>query len=169
MRDMKTVLVAALTADGFIGRDASHLADWTGGADKKLFVRVTKEAGIIVMGSRTFATIGRALPNRRNIVYTSRPEKITAEGVETTSEPPAELIKRLKTEGATGLAICGGASIYNLFMAAGVVDDLYLTIAPKLFGTGVPLFGETLDTNLQLLETERLDDNTVLLHYRVIR
>ena len=166
---MKTVIVAAITADGFIGRTADHLADWTGKADKKLFVAVTKEAGVMVMGSRTFATIGRALPGRRTIVYTSRPETITAEGVETTSETPAELVGRLEREGANGVAVVGGASIYNQFIAAGVVNELYLTVAPLLFGTGVPLFGtEELNIQLELLESTKLDDNTVLLHYEVI-
>lgn len=165
---MKTVLVAAVTADGFIGRSSDHLADWTGKADKKLFVQVTKEAGVMVMGSRTFATIGRALPGRRTIVYTNRPEQITAEGVETTNESPAALVARLEREGATGLAVVGGASIYAHFMAAGVVDELYLTIAPLLFGTGVPLFNTALDHRLELLRHTPLDANTVLLHYRII-
>jgi dihydrofolate reductase len=164
---MKTVLIAAITADGFIGRDSGHLADWTGGADKKLFVEVTKAMGTMVMGSRTFATIGRALPGRRTIVYTTHPDDITADGVETSSEAPAELVARLTREGADGLAICGGASIYGQFMAAGVVDELYLTVAPKLFGTGVPLFAEPLDATLTLLDTRKLDDNTILLHYAV--
>jgi dihydrofolate reductase len=164
---MKTVLVAAVTADGFIGRDPNHLADWTGKADKKLFVEVTKEAGVMVMGSRTFATIGRALPGRRTIVYTSRPDAITAEGVETTTEDPKALVNRLEKEGAHGLAIAGGASIYQQFMAAGVVDELYITIAPLLFGTGVPLFSGDLNVQLQLLETRTLDDDTVLIHYKV--
>nr|AIA16820.1 Dihydrofolate reductase [uncultured bacterium]AIA16926.1 Dihydrofolate reductase [uncultured bacterium] len=119
------------------------------------------------MGSKTFATIGRALPGRRTIVYTSRPEAITAEGAEATSEAPAALIARLKKEGAAGLAVCGGASIYAQFMAAGVVDELYLTVVSKLFGTGVPLFGQELDVSLDLLACERLDEQTILLHYRV--
>nr|AIA13155.1 RibD C-terminal domain protein [uncultured bacterium]AIA13342.1 RibD C-terminal domain protein [uncultured bacterium] len=166
---MKTVLVAAITADGFIGRSADHLADWTGKSDKKLFVEVTRQAGTMVMGSRTFATIGRALPGRRTIVYTSRPGAITAEGVETTAEAPADLVKRLQHEGTEGLAVVGGASIYGQFMAAGVVDEIYLTVAPLVFGSGVPLFGQTLDARLELLESTKLDDNTILLHYRVAR
>jgi dihydrofolate reductase len=164
---MKTVLVAALTADGFIGRSSDHLADWTGKADKKLFVRVTKEMGVMVMGSRTFATIGRALPGRRTIVYTSRPEEITAEGVETTGEPPADLVKRLQQEGANGLAVAGGASIYNQFMKAGVVDELYLTITPVLFGQGVRLFTDEMAISLELIDHTALDEDTILLHYKV--
>jgi len=166
---VKTFIIAAVTADGFIGRDANHLANWTGTADKKLFVDLTKQAGVIVMGSRTFQTIGRALPGRRTIVYTNRPDAITAEGVETTAEDPAKLVARLRAEGAHGLAVCGGTSIYSLFMAAGVVDELYLTVISRLFGTGVRLFNEELDTVLELTEAKQLDAKTALQHYTVLR
>lgn len=164
---MKVFIIAATTADGFIGRDATHLADWTSKEDKQLFVRLTKEAGVIVMGSATFATIGKALPGRRMIVYTTKPDSIDAEGVETTDKPPEELITQLKQEGVNGVAVCGGASIYDLFVRSGVVNELYLTVEPKLFGTGVPLFANHLDTDLALLETEKLNEHTVLLHYQV--
>jgi dihydrofolate reductase len=164
---VKTFIIAALTADGFIGRDSGHLADWTGKADKVLFTQLTKEAGVMVMGSRTFETIGRALPGRRTIVYTNRPESITVEGVETTNEDPAKLIARLRADGVNGVAICGGASIYSLFMNAGVVDELYVSYVSKLFGTGVPLFSDELNVDLDLQEIKQLDEQTVLLHYGV--
>lgn len=166
---MKVFIIAALTADGFIGRTAEHLADWTAPEDKKLFVRLTKEAGVMVFGSRTFATIGRALPGRRSIVLTSDPKAITAEGVETSKEPVVELVQRLQGEGVAGLAVCGGASVYTQFMKAGVVDELYLTVEPVVFGSGIPLFTEPLETSLSLLESEKLNQNTILLHYAVNR
>ena len=164
---MKVFIIAALTVDGFIGRDSGHSADWTGGEDKKVFVRLTKEAGTMVMGSRTFATIGRALPGRRNIVYTTRPETITAEGVETTSEAPKDLIARLQKEGAKAVAICGGATIYDLFMRENLVDELYLTYVPIVFGHGVSLFSAKLDAKLELAEETELADGSVLLHYKI--
>lgn len=164
---MKVFIIAAITVDGYIGRDAGHSADWTSPEDKKLFVSLTKDAGTIVMGSRTFATIGRALPGRRTIVYTSQPEKIVPNNIETTVQPPSVLVKRLRQEGVKGLAVCGGASIYELFMRAGVVDQLYITIEPKLFGRGVPLFGTELNVDLNLLDINKLNTSTVLLHYDV--
>lgn len=166
---MKVFLIAALTADGFIGRDSNHLSNWTSPEDKKRFISLTKEAGVIVMGARTFSTIGRALPGRRTIVYTSHPDAMTAEGVETTSEPPATLVARLKKEGVKGIAICGGASIYSLFMQADVVDECYLTIEPIMFGKGVPLFGAPLERQLALIEVSQPNDHTVFLQYRVCR
>lgn len=167
---MKVFLIAAITVDGFIGRSSDHMADWTSPEDKKLFVSKTKEAGIMVMGSKTFSTIGRALPGRKTIVYTSRPDEFPKQDdVEATNESPAELIARLEKASTEALAICGGASIYSLFMEAGVVDELYLTVEPLAFGTGVPLFGNSLETQLKLFSSEKLNDDTVLLHYAVKR
>lgn len=166
---MRVFIIAAVTADGFIARYPGHPATWTSKEDKKHYVSLTKEAGVMVMGSRTFATIGRALPGRRTIVYTSRPESIDVEGVETTDEPPAALINRLRTEGAAGVAIAGGSQIYDLFMQAGLVKDLYLTVEPKFFGTGINLFNKKLDIDLSLDEIRQLNEHTLLLHYKVIK
>lgn len=165
---MNVFLIAALTADGFIGQSSDHLADWTSPEDKKLFVRLTTEAGVVIMGARTFATIGRALPNRRMIVYTTNPDKINDKNIETTDEDPKKLISRLKDEGEKGVAICGGAAIYTLFMNAGVVSDIFLSIVPKFFGNGIALFDKTLDVNLQLKDFSKLNENTLLLHYQKI-
>lgn len=164
---MKVFLIAALTADGFIGRDGNHLTDWTTTEDKKLFAQLTRESGVMVMGSRTFATIGRALPGRRTIVYTSRP--LNTEDVETTQESPADLVARLHDEGAAGLAVCGGASIYTQFMQAEVVDELYLTVSPLLFGQGIALFNAELTAQLKLLNSRALDEATWLFHYAIQR
>lgn len=164
---MKVFIIAAITADGFIGRSSNHYADWTGTEDKKLFVKLTKEAGTMVMGATTFATIGRALPDRRNIIYTTKPETFKELGVETTNEPPAELVDRLRSEGVEALAICGGAQIYQHFMAAGVVDELYLTVVPKIFGQGVPLFTAELAADLELVASDKLSPSVILLHYKV--
>lgn len=165
---MKVFIIAAVTADGFIGRDSGHSADWTGAEDKKIFVRLTKEAGTMVMGSRTFDTIGRALPGRRNIIYTRRSEAYAhVEGIETTSESPKALLKRLEGEGVKSVAICGGTNIYDLFMQAGVVTELYLTVVPIVFGTGVRLFEHQLLNQLDLLETTQLEGGALLLRYAV--
>lgn len=166
---MRTFLIAAITADGFIGRDSAHLADWSSKEDKKVFVRLTKEAGTVVFGARTFETFNTAFPGRRMIVLTSQPEKYDVEGVEFVNESPADLVKRLSAEGVTDLAIGGGARVWYDFMQAGLLDELYITVEPVLFGQGVSLFGGQLDTRLELLETTPLNDDVILLHYKVVR
>ena len=162
---IRVILIAAMTADGFIGRDANHLADWTSREDKQLFVRLTKRAGVMIMGANTFATIGRALPGRRTIVYTHGP--FNKPDVEATTEAPRDLVARLEREGCREVAICGGRAIYDLFLQAGAVDELYVTVEPLLFGSGVSLAAGSLAAQLALREVEKLNDNTIMLHYEV--
>lgn len=164
---MKVFLIAAITVNGFIGRRHDELANWTSKADKKLFVELTKRAGVIVMGGTTYRTIGRPLAGRRNIVYSRTP--IDQEGVETTTETPQDLVARLEAEGFSEIAICGGATIYDMFIQAGVVDELYLTVEPRLFGSGVPIFGNIPETKLRLIEHRPLNENVVMLHYKIAR
>lgn len=168
---MKVFIIAAISADGFIGQDDAHRSfSWTSKEDKQLLVQLSKEAGVIVMGSRTFNTfrVRRAPPGRKLIIYTSHPETIAGEGdIETTKEDPRKLVARLKKAGAAGLAIEGGATIYKLFMDSGVVDELYLTVEPVIFGSGTSLFSGPVAADLLLLESRLLNDNTVLLHYIV--
>jgi dihydrofolate reductase len=163
---MKVFLIAVISADGYIGPDNSHSSlEWNSGADKKHFRRLTKDAGVIVMGANTYRTINHPLPGRRNIVYSRK--KIEQEGIETTQESPQDLVKRLEQEGHERLAVCGGQAIYDMFLHAGVVDELYLTIEPVIFGSGLPLTSARL--NLELLQSENLNPNTMLLHYKVLK
>lgn len=165
---MNTFIIAAITADGFIGQDASHLSTrWTSQADKQFFTQKTKDAGVVVMGRSTFDTIGRALPGRRTIVMTSRPLQVGA--VEPTQESPADLLRRLAVEGVAQVAVCGGANVYAQFVDAGVVDELFLTVHPIIFGAGIPLLNKQFRIPLQLLDTKNIGDETVLLHYRVAK
>lgn len=161
---MKIFIIAALSADGFIARARNELANWTSKEDKKRFVELTKRAGVIVMGRVTFETIGKPLPGRRNIIYTTK--KISIPDVECTSEPPPALVSRLEEEGVKELAICGGASIYTLFMKSGLVDTLYLTVEPIIFGGGIRLFTEVIPATLTLASSKQ-EGGSLFLEYLV--
>jgi len=161
-------IIAALTADGCIARDNSAPSTvWTSKVDKKRFSELSKRAGVVVMGSVTYETIGKPLPGRLNIVYVP-PGGKTYEGVETTSKPPAELIADLEKRGVKEVAICGGSTIYTMFMKSGLVTSLYLTIEPVIFGSGVRLFKESIDAKLELVSSEKIDNST-LVEYRVLK
>jgi dihydrofolate reductase len=165
---MKIFCIAAITADGFIARDDRQAAMWTSKADKTFFREMTKKAGVIVMGSKTFETIGSALPDRRNIIL-SRTKTYDVAGVETSSESPTDLVARLEKEGVKELAICGGSAIYTAFLKAGLVSTLYITVESLLFGSGVTLFNENLDMKIALKEARPIGDGAVVLQYDVIQ
>src|SRR4051812_4344841 len=121
---IRAFIIAAVSADGFIARNDTEIStSWTSSEDTKKFVELTKKAGVVVMGSKTFETFGKPLKDRKNIIYSRGQDKKYAkkyEGTEVTQESPQELLQRLEKEGFTEVAICGGASIYTLFMEAGV-------------------------------------------------
>ncbi len=50
---MEVILLMAMTLDGKIARTHSELVDWTGKKDKQYFVTVTRDAGVVIMGSKT--------------------------------------------------------------------------------------------------------------------
>jgi len=125
------------------------------------------------MGWNTFLTIGKPLPGRLNIVYTPEPEAAAKQykfsNLEFTDEKPDQLIKDLESRGHKEVAICGGATIYTMFMQAKLVSRIYLTIEPVIFGQGIRLFNQAIpEVKLELMKTDKLgEEGTVLLEYKV--
>jgi dihydrofolate reductase len=172
---MQIVLIAAQSADGFITRHDAPGTDFTSAADRVYFQKVLTEFDTSIMGSATYlvarATIIRRLtPDRRRLVLTRDPAKFVADAapgrLEFTSEAPGDLVRRLRSEGHRRCALLGGGRIHSLFIAAGLVDEFWLTIEPRLFGSGVPLLRAPADLPMKLLSHERLDgSDTLLLKY----
>jgi len=99
-------IIAALTKNNVIGKDNKLL--WNLPDDLKNFKRLTT-GNIIIMGRKTFESIGRPLPNRHNIVISRSMQK--RDGIEThaTIESAINSAKKLNKE----IFIIGGAEIYR--------------------------------------------------------
>ena len=167
---MNVVLIMAETVDGVISRSSDEFVDWTGSADKKMFMQLTKEAGVLIMGSKTYDTIGRPLPGRKNIILTRNPErKSDNPDLVYTSDTPKQILLDLEKQGYSTVALAGGAQINSLFAKDNLIDEIMITIAPRIFGDGLRLFTEPLDLKLELLKDEILEENFVMLHYRVLK
>jgi dihydrofolate reductase len=168
---MSCFIIAALSADGFIAKDpTTPSTTWTSKEDKKRFVDISKRAGVCVMGLTTWQTFsGRPLKDRLNIVYSPAPIPGLPAGVETTAKSPADLLAELAGRGFKEVAICGGSTIYTMFMKSGLVERLYLTVEPVIFGDGVRLFKDPLDFKLKLEKSEKTEGGTMLLDYSVAK
>lgn len=162
---MKVFIIAAISVDGFLAKSEDEVINWTSKEDKKFFVEMTKKAGVMVMGGNTYRTFRKPLPDRRHIVYTRG--RVGGKGFEKTNESPKDLIKRLEGEGFNEIAVIGGGFINSLFLDAGLVTDIYLTIEPLVFGAGVNVFHSPSNAKLKLHDIKKLNDNTVLMHYKV--
>lgn len=169
---MQVILLAAITANGCIARHNDELANWTSKEDKKLFVEETKKHGVVIMGRRTFATIGRPLPGRRIMVLTKDPTQYESipGSVEYANLEPAELLRKLENEGCSSVVVAGGATVYEQFLKANLVNELALTIEPIIFSSGVPLVQQIdHDVRMQLLSSKKLGEHAVLLRYKIIK
>mgnify|MGYP000569037177 CR=1 FL=1 len=120
---MHIALIVAAAANGVIGRD--NQMPWSLPADLQYFKKVTMGKPI-VMGRKTFESIGRPLPGRANIVIT-RQADWHAEGVEVASsvEAALQLAELRAAEGVEELMVIGGAEIYRT--ALPLAERLYLT------------------------------------------
>ena len=169
---MKIVLLMATTLDGKIAKHTTQLADWTSKADKKIFVAETKKAGVIVMGETTYNTIGRPLPGRLNIVLTPEPENKESipDSLEFIKAEPKEICAMLAKRGFETIILGGGATVNGSFLRENLIDEIWLTVEPKIFGEGVSLFnGADVNLSLELISIEKIDDNVLQMRYKIIK
>jgi dihydrofolate reductase len=119
---------------------------WHMPADLKHFKQTTS-GHTVIMGRKTFDSVGKPLPNRRNIVITR--QNITIEGCQVVKsiDEALELSK-----GEDEVFIVGGAEIYKLSMSK--TDKIYLTIIHHSFDADA--FFPEINYN-EWKETERRD------------
>lgn len=166
---MKTIILVATSLDGFIAEKADQTStDWTSKTDKDFFKQKTIEAGVIIFGRGTFETINRPLKDRRLIIMSRSESPVDMPGIEWTKERPVEIISRLKKEDVEQVVIGGGSQIYSLFLQESLVDEIWVSVHPVLFGAGVS-FAKTIKDRIDLIHfsTETWENGTVLLEYRV--
>ncbi|MGB2313835.1 MAG: dihydrofolate reductase [Porticoccaceae bacterium] len=121
---MKLCLIVAVSRNGVIGRD--NQLPWHLPEDLKFFKSVTMGKPIL-MGRKTFESIGRPLPGRTNIVI-SRDAQWHSTGVEVAPSLEAAIQlgrQACRAAGAEEIMVIGGEQIYRLSLP--LADRLYLT------------------------------------------
>lgn len=165
---MDVILLMAMTLDGKIARGRTELINWTGKQDKQCFVKVTRQAGVVVMGSRTFDTIGHPLPGRKNIVMTrNKTRKSDHSDLVFTDQTPQQILADLKLQGFSQVALIGGSVVNSLFAKENLITWIYVTLVPVVFGQGLSLFHTDLDLSLEYIESREIGRGHLLLIYKV--
>ncbi|MBA2082953.1 type 3 dihydrofolate reductase [Aeromonas veronii] len=117
---MKISMIAAMAHDRVIGKD--NQMPWHLPADLAHFKRVTLGKPVL-MGRKTFESIGRPLPGRRNLVISRNPG-YQAEGIEVVGSVEAALAL-LTGSSVEELMVIGGGHLYAEMLPS--ADCLYLT------------------------------------------
>ncbi len=89
-------MMMAMTADGKIAKDKTQFADWTSREDKKLFVEISKDCGVVMMGENTFKTFPAPLKERLNVVFTENLDQTEVPGVKYVSGEPSLVLEELE-------------------------------------------------------------------------
>lgn len=119
---MRVSIIAAVAENGVIGRDGK--LPWHLSADLRRFKELTM-GHTVIMGRRTWESIGRPLPSRRMLVVSRQPGyQVDFDGIEVVASLD-EALKQAELNGEVETFIIGGAELYQ--DALWRADRLYLT------------------------------------------
>ena len=175
---MRVVAIAAVSLDGFITRHDTEGTDFTSVADRKFFSAALRESDCILYGSGTFNAAKERIASAINqvqlrVVLTSKPERYANYHVENmlefSSKSPPEICSELKNRGKKRMAMLGGQQLFTSFLDDGLIDEFWITVEPRIFGSGKNLFTGRIDQALVLSEIKELSESVVVLKYHLPR
>lgn len=141
---MKISIIVAAATNNVIGRDGR--LPWHLSEDLKRFKRLTTGKSII-MGRRTYESIGKPLADRRNIVISGR-ENLEIDGCEVVASPDAAIAL---TADDDEVMVIGGGNIYEQILP--MADRIYLTRIHASF-EGDIFFPEISNEEWQVVDEE---------------
>ena len=122
---MSIKLICAISKNNVIGNE--NKLPWNISEDLKRFKELTSN-NWIVMGRKTFDSIGRPLPNRKNIVL-SKNKSLKIDSVEVFNSPEDVIDTYKNNSEQKDLYVIGGTYIYELFFE--YCEYLYITYLDK--------------------------------------
>ncbi|RZI49126.1 dihydrofolate reductase family protein [Lactococcus kimchii] len=171
---MTVSLFIATTLDGYIATtddDLHWLFDVEGEGDNG-YGAFYAGVDVVLMGKRTYDWLKREQPDtwayagKMTYVLTRQKLANSAEVQFISEQDLPDLVEKLKSK-KQKLWVVGGGQVIRLFLENGWVDELQITVAPVLLGTGIPLFPSgAYAEKLQLLGSKNYGQ-FVELHYQI--
>lgn len=169
---MKVILYMGISVNGFIAKEDGD-SEWTSEEDLQGFYSNSKNAGNIIVGKNTFYEASKQgyfpFPDALNIVVSH--EGIAnkwGDKVIITDKSPKEVLQLLQEKGFETAFLAGGGMINSSFMKENLIDEIYLDVEPLVIGKGIPVFSiDDFEYDLQLLDFNKINENTIQLHYMV--
>jgi dihydrofolate reductase len=154
---MKKIIIVAMTKENIIGKDNNipwHISD-----DLKLFKKNTIN-NTIIMGRKTYESIGKPLPKRKNIVVSSKLKVDNEVKVCDTFEKAINLAENLGKD----IFFIGGNQIYK--SALKIADHIYLSLVKGNYSGNV-YFPEYDKKDWQMIDSKEYDKFTFIRYRRI--
>ena len=175
---MKPALVYYVVAslDGYIARPDGQV-DWLQEAedtdDDHGYTAFYAGIDGLLMGRATYDVVrsfGSNWPytGKPCLVLARNPLEQTPSGVQGRHCTPGEALDELSGRGCRRVWLVGGGSLAGNCLAAGLLDELVVTIVPRLLGAGIPLFSTGLERRLRLQKQQSFPSGLTQLHYQVL-
>lgn len=161
--------IAAVTLDGKIAKNSRHPSTWTSAEDKKFFTAELKKYDLLILGNNTFKAIeNKGSGSQDYLIFSRTPLPQPSSNVRYFNPEVENFLNYITSKNYQNVAILGGTQIYNWFLAHDLINEIYITIEPLIFGAGLPLFSKgTIDQKFQLVSCDRLNAvGTLLLRYQ---
>ncbi len=164
------IAFVAASIDGRISLMSKHPPHWTSKEDWQFLQESLARIDAVVVGHNTYQAAAERLRKRNTFVLSSRLKTMIRRGTVTFVNPAnvdlAELLAKYKS-----VAVLGGGVVYRFMLEKGLLDEIFVTIEPLIFGRGKEMFiGGSRTTYARLLSVKQLNPGgTLLLHYQIDR
>jgi dihydrofolate reductase len=175
---MQITFIAVQSINGYITRNDEPGVVFASQEDSAWYAATLQDMDLILMGRQTYEVArdyvrGNAMGAAPRWVFTRNPERYAEDRIpgklEFVGLDRQVFIESVEDQLFRKIALCGGPGISSWFFDNGLVDDMYITVEPLVFQHGTPLLSVTKDVACELLSVRHLSDQTLLLHYRVLK
>ena len=164
--------------DGSIARTIDDKLDWGSTQDKASFKQVRLANDVIVMGSTTFVQTPKSFLRNQSVIIISRdPDSLQSQYVDQKGNQnwffcvpdPQQILDLASSKGWLKVLLAGGGRVNSIFLKAGLVDILEITLAPYIFNAPTKVFGSDVleDIALELISYQPLGSGELLLRYKL--
>lgn len=147
---MKIILCMVLSVDGKSTKHNLSDQSWASSEDQEHLSKLISENNLILMGGKTYELAKSHMKlseGKLRVVVTHSLEKYSEDKVEGQLEfvsgSISEVVSNLENRGFKKMLLLSGENLNKEFFENNLVDEIYLTVEPKVFGSGKGMVSES--------------------------
>lgn len=164
----KFIAFVAISVDGKISLKAKTVPDWTSPEDWNFLQKSLTTMDAVIVGRNTYQAAAKRLRKRHTFVLSTQIKNIQRRGLVTFINPSNVNLKDTLQTYKT-VAVLGGGAVYRFMLEHNLLDEIFVTVEPLIFGRGKDMVvGGTKISNLYLISIKKLNrQGTILIHYKI--